>query len=55
MAAAKKIMKVANPLSWHYCGYIKDGNTYIYIYEDGQGHYMNIRSNSSSPPALGPA
>jgi hypothetical protein len=53
--ADTRIIKVKDPLSWHYCGYIKDGNTYIYIYEDDAGHHMNIRSTSSHSPALGPA
>ena len=52
--AAQKIVKVKNPLGWHYCGYIKDGNTYYHIYQDGQGHYLTIATHSATPPALGP-
>jgi hypothetical protein len=55
MALPKRIIKVAKPLSWHYCGYIQDGSKFIHIFEDGQGHVMYITTNSATPPALGPA
>jgi hypothetical protein len=53
--AISKIIKVAKPLSWRYCGYIQSGNTFIHIYEDDQGHFMTVTTNSATPPKLGPA